>query len=83
MMDGVRLGSIPKIVGTNTRSRYPETSVGCTAVDALIGGGLPLSSLYVIDENKSRAYATVLSKYFSAEGWQNQVLIACKYRCGE
>lgn len=68
VMAGISLDAIPKIVGTNTRSRYPEISMGCAAVDTLIGGGLPLSSLCIIDENKSRAYATVLSKYFSAEG---------------
>ncbi|EFO14616.1 paxneb protein [Loa loa] len=68
MMAGIRLDAIPRIPGTNTRSRYPEISMGCTAVDVVIGGGLPLSSLCIIDENKSRAYATVLSKYFSAEG---------------
>ncbi|KAL3989784.1 PAXNEB family protein [Acanthocheilonema viteae] len=67
-MAGVRLDAISRIAGANMRSRYPEISVGCAAMDALIGGGLPLSSLYVVDENKSRAYATILSKYFSAEG---------------
>lgn len=67
-MAGVRPDAFLRIPGTNTRSGYPEILVGCTAVDALIGGGLPLSSLCIMDENKSRAYATVLSKYFSAEG---------------
>ncbi|CAG9529569.1 unnamed protein product [Cercopithifilaria johnstoni] len=67
-MAEVRLNAIPRIAGTNMRSRYPEISVGCAAMDALMGGGLPLSSLYIVDENKSRVYATVLSKYFSAEG---------------
>ncbi|VDK70070.1 unnamed protein product [Onchocerca ochengi] len=67
-MAGIRPDAIPRISGTNMRSRYPEISLGCAAVDALIGGGMPLSSLYIIDENKSRAYASVLSKYFSAEG---------------
>ncbi|MCP9257020.1 putative elongator complex protein 4 [Dirofilaria immitis] len=67
-MAGIRLDAIPRIPGTNIRSRYPEISAGCAAIDALIGGGIPLSSLYIIDEDKSRIYATVLSKYFSAEG---------------
>uniref|UniRef100_A0A915PX11 Elongator complex protein 4 n=1 Tax=Setaria digitata TaxID=48799 RepID=A0A915PX11_9BILA len=68
MMAGVRLDAVPRISGTTVRSRYPEISVGCAAVDTLIGGGIPLSSVYIIDENKSRAYAPVLSKYFIAEG---------------
>lgn len=67
-MAALRLGDIPRVIGTSTRSRYPEISFGNTAVDTLIGGGLPLSAICIIDETESRVYAAILAKYFIAEG---------------
>lgn len=67
-MAGILSDLIPRIQGTNVRSRYPEISMGCAALDAVIGSGMPLSSISIIDEDKSRAYAHILAKYFSAEG---------------
>lgn len=67
-MAGQHSQNLPHIKGTTTRSLYPETSVGCPAIDLLFGGGLPVSGVFIIDENQSRRYASVLIKYYLAEG---------------
>ncbi|VDK18368.1 unnamed protein product [Anisakis simplex] len=62
-----------RINGTTVRLRYLETSVGNSAVDRLMGGGLPLSGIYLVDEHNSRTYASVLARYFLAE----VLMVAC------
>uniref|UniRef100_A0A0N5ARE1 Elongator complex protein 4 n=1 Tax=Syphacia muris TaxID=451379 RepID=A0A0N5ARE1_9BILA len=60
------------------KSRCPITSVGCPYVDDLLGGGLPVNGVYMIDECNSRSYASVLEKYFIAEGifYNHKILVA-------
>ncbi|VDN08139.1 unnamed protein product [Thelazia callipaeda] len=67
-MCSARLAPLPRIRGTTSKSRYLEVSLGCEAVDRVIGGGMPLSSLFIVDEDKSRAFAPVLARYYCAEG---------------
>uniref|UniRef100_A0A915ANS0 Elongator complex protein 4 n=1 Tax=Parascaris univalens TaxID=6257 RepID=A0A915ANS0_PARUN len=64
----MNLNEKARISGTTVRLRYLETSVGNSAIDRLMGGGLPISSVYLIDERNSRNYSSILAKYFLAEG---------------
>lgn len=64
----MNLNEKARINGTTVRLRYLETSVGNSAIDRLMGGGLPVSGVYLIDERNSRTYSSVLARYFLAEG---------------
>ncbi|VDN20156.1 unnamed protein product [Cylicostephanus goldi] len=64
----MNLGDVVRLKGCTLKGRSLETSCGCSALDALLGGGLAVSTFCVIDELKSRAYADSLARYFIAEG---------------
>ncbi|KHN88365.1 Putative elongator complex protein 4 [Toxocara canis] len=64
----MNLNERARINGTTVRLRYLETSVGNSAIDRIMGGGLPMAGIYLVDEHNSRKYSSVLAKYFLAEG---------------
>ena len=43
-------------------------SSGVAAIDFLLGGGMPLGSLVLIEEDELRTYSDLLLRYFSSEG---------------
>eukprot|EP00088_Acartia_fossae_P000338 TRINITY_DN10130_c0_g1_i8.p1 TRINITY_DN10130_c0_g1~~TRINITY_DN10130_c0_g1_i8.p1 ORF type:complete len:351 (+),score=59.29 TRINITY_DN10130_c0_g1_i8:43-1095(+) len=47
------------------------TSTGVPQLDFLIGGGMPIGTLLVIEEDYAGSYAKLLTKYFLAEGVYN------------
>ncbi|XGW24938.1 hypothetical protein V3C99_006410 [Haemonchus contortus] len=64
----MNLNDIARLKGCTLKGRSLETSCGCSAVDSLLGGALPISSFFCVDELNSRGYAESLAKYFIAEG---------------
>jgi archaellum biogenesis ATPase FlaH len=68
----IRTGDAVKLPGTRIQNRCPVVSVGLDAIDSLMGGGLPLSNIYVISESNSKKYAPILQRYFVAEGLNNK-----------
>ncbi|KAI6192025.1 putative elongator complex protein 4 [Aphelenchoides bicaudatus] len=68
----IRSGNAARLPGTRIQNRCPVASVGVDAIDSLMGGGLPLSSVYVISELESRKYAPLLQRYFVAEALTNK-----------
>lgn len=67
----LRTGDAARLPGTRIQNRCPVVSVGLDAIDGLMGGGLPVSSIYIISETGSRKYTPVLQRYFVAEGLSN------------
>lgn len=67
----IRTGDAARLNGTRIQNRCPVVSVGVDAIDGLMGGGLPLSNIYVISESNSKKYAPLLQRYFVAEGLVN------------
>uniref|UniRef100_A0A1L8DWV6 Elongator complex protein 4 n=1 Tax=Nyssomyia neivai TaxID=330878 RepID=A0A1L8DWV6_9DIPT len=43
-------------------------STGNSSLDHIIGGGLPLGTILLVEEDKYNSYAKVLARYFLAEG---------------
>lgn len=68
----IRTGDAARLPGTRIQNRCPVISVGLDAIDNLMGGGLPLSNIYVVNEVNSRKYAPLLQRYFIAEGINNK-----------
>ncbi|VDM77167.1 unnamed protein product [Strongylus vulgaris] len=64
----MNIGDVVRLKGCTLKGRSLETSCGCSALDALLCGGLAVSTFCVIDELNSRAYADSLARYFIAEG---------------
>ncbi|KJH46348.1 hypothetical protein DICVIV_07590 [Dictyocaulus viviparus] len=62
------MNDIVCLEGCTLKGRSLETSSGCSALDTLLGGGLPVTSFCIVDELKSRTYSTSIVKYFLAEG---------------
>jgi len=44
------------------------TSTGVPSFDSILGGGLPIGSVLLIEEDINKRFSTILSKYFLAEG---------------
>ncbi|XP_032678669.1 elongator complex protein 4 isoform X2 [Odontomachus brunneus] len=61
---------IPAIPGTKPSIKNSQLliSTGIPSLDHMIGGGLPIGSIFVIEEDKYGLYAKVMLKYFMAEG---------------
>ncbi|XP_033339952.1 elongator complex protein 4 [Megalopta genalis] len=72
----------PFIPGTKPSIKNSQLliSTGIPSLDHIIGGGLPIGSLLVIEEDRFGTYAKVMTKYFAAEGvvTEQPVLIASK-----
>ncbi|XP_055920025.1 elongator complex protein 4 [Eupeodes corollae] len=60
----------PFIIGTKTSPQTGQiiTGSGNPALDELLGGGIPMNSIILIEEDKHCIYSKVLCKYFLAEG---------------
>lgn len=71
----IRTGDAARLPGTRIQNRCPVVSVGVDAVDSLMGGGLPVSNVYVISESDSRKYAPLLQRYFIAEALSNKYAV--------
>uniref|UniRef100_A0A0K0CTJ3 Elongator complex protein 4 n=1 Tax=Angiostrongylus cantonensis TaxID=6313 RepID=A0A0K0CTJ3_ANGCA len=64
----MNLCDVVRLKGCTLKGRSLETSSGCSALDTLFGGGVPVSAFCVVDELNSRAYFGSIVKYFLAEG---------------
>ncbi|XP_025832304.1 elongator complex protein 4-like [Agrilus planipennis] len=62
--------SILSIPGTraNVQSGQLLVSSGIPSVDELLGGGLPVGSVVLIEEDSGGSYSRVMLRYFLAEG---------------
>ncbi|KAM7345242.1 elongator complex protein 4 isoform 1-T6 [Cochliomyia hominivorax] len=58
------------VPGTRTSPQTGQviTSSGNPSLDVILGGGLPIGSICLIEEDKFVTYSKVLAKYFMAEG---------------
>ncbi|KAI6205013.1 putative elongator complex protein 4 [Aphelenchoides besseyi] len=64
----IRIGDVARLPGTRIQNRCAVTSTGLDAIDNLLGGGLPIPSLYVISETNSKRFASFFQRYFLSEG---------------
>lgn len=74
-MSSFRKRNIQKpIPGTRTSPQTGQviTSSGNPSMDAILGGGLPIGSICLIEEDKYVTHSKVLVKYFLAEGLLSQ-----------
>ncbi|CAK9804720.1 Elongator complex protein 4 [Anthophora plagiata] len=73
---------IPYIPGTKPSIKNSQllVSSGIPSLDHTIGGGLPVGSLFIVEEDRYSTYAKVMLKYFMAEGLvtDQPLLIASK-----
>lgn len=67
---------IPIGVLPSTQTSDAITSWGLRAVDVALGGGLPLSSLTIVAEDKPTSYHIPLLSYVSAQGLANTHAVA-------
>ncbi|XP_051155601.1 elongator complex protein 4 [Leptopilina boulardi] len=65
-----KIKKLPPIPGTkpSTHNAQLFISTGIPSLDHVIGGGLPIGSIFLIEEDKYGNYANVMLKYFIAEG---------------
>ncbi|CAD5118338.1 unnamed protein product [Dimorphilus gyrociliatus] len=75
-----RRGPVRQIKGAK-RSLYNDSlliSTGVPGIDSIIGGGLPLGTILLVEEDETTCYGDVIERYFIAEGVVNQhrVIIA-------
>ncbi|XP_047023046.1 elongator complex protein 4 [Helicoverpa zea] len=61
------------IGGTKVKNSLPIISSGIPSLDHVIGGGLPVGSIFAVEEDVLANYSKILLKYFLAEG------VACKH----
>ncbi|KAK0159586.1 hypothetical protein PV327_010682 [Microctonus hyperodae] len=61
---------VPYIPGTKPSIKNAQLliSTGITSLDSIIGGGLPIGSILVIEEDTYGNYAKIMLNYFLAEG---------------
>ncbi|XP_012523431.1 elongator complex protein 4 [Monomorium pharaonis] len=61
---------LPTIPGTRPSLRNSQLliSTGIPSLDSTIGGGLPIGSIFLIEEDKYGFYGKIVIKYFMAEG---------------
>jgi len=70
------LGALPG-VSPSLHSNQLLTSTGTPHLDTLLGGGLPLGSLLLLQEDSGGSYGKLLVRYFLSEGLvHNQALLA-------
>lgn len=65
-----KIKKLPPIPGTkpSTHNAQLFISTGIPSLDHVIGGGLPIGSIFLIEEDKYGNYANTMLKYFIAEG---------------
>ncbi|XP_058800743.1 elongator complex protein 4 isoform X2 [Phymastichus coffea] len=68
---------LPNIPGTKPTTRNAQLliSSGIPSLDHFIGGGLPIGSILLIEEDTYSTYSKVMYKYFIAEGIVNNHLV--------
>lgn len=66
-----------KIHGTKIKGRGLFAFTGTTALDSIIGDGVPNSSLIFIDELKTRKFFKPIARCFLAEGIESNHTILC------
>ena len=70
------LGALPG-VSPSLHSNQLLTSTGTPHLDTLLGGGLPLGSLLLLQEDSGGSYGKLLARYFLSEGLvHNHALLA-------
>lgn len=67
---------LPTGVLPSTHTSDPITSWGLRAIDVALGGGLPLSTLTIVAEDKPTSYHIPLVSYVSAQGLANGHAVA-------
>nr|XP_026491385.1 elongator complex protein 4 [Vanessa tameamea] len=65
--------SLSSINGTKLKNNLPYISSGIPSLDFIIGGGLPVGGIFLVEEDVLGSYSRVLTKYFLAEG------VVCKH----
>ncbi|XP_050362777.1 elongator complex protein 4 [Nymphalis io] len=65
--------SLSSINGTKVKNNLPYISSGIPSLDFIIGGGLPVGGIFLIEEDVLGSYSRILTKYFLAEG------VVCKH----
>ncbi|KAI9168411.1 Elongator subunit elp4 [Blastocladiella emersonii ATCC 22665] len=70
--------ALPPGVKLSPHNALALLSTGVGSLDDLLGGGLPLGTLLVIEEDRATGYAQLLLQYFIAQGIQHghHVLVA-------
>ena len=64
-------------VSPSLHSNQLLTSTGTPHLDSLLGGGLPLGSLLLLQEDSGGSYGKLLVRYFLSEGLvHNHALVA-------
>jgi elongator complex protein 4 len=61
---------LPRGTKLSTHNGQVLVSTGVSSLDDLFGGGLPLGSLLIVDEDRGTGYATLLLQYFISQGLQ-------------
>ncbi|CAG0918451.1 unnamed protein product [Notodromas monacha] len=73
---------VPKIPGVKAASPSNQlvVSTGIVSLDTIIGGGFPVGSLTIIEEDILGAHSDVMLRYFLAEGLihEHRLMLACK-----
>ncbi|KAK4883015.1 hypothetical protein RN001_006334 [Aquatica leii] len=66
--------SVLNIPGTkpNIQNSQLLTSSGIPSLDELLGGGIPVGTVFLIEEDQQGTYAKIILKYFLAEGIVNE-----------
>lgn len=61
---------IPFISGTKPSVKNAQllASTGIPSLDHILGGGLPIGSIFIIEEDTYEVYSKIMVKYFMAEG---------------
>lgn len=69
----IKKDDTPEIKGVRTSIRNGKvTSSGSESLDFVIGGGLEISSLFLIGEDRYGRHSNVLTKLFLADGFHHK-----------
>lgn len=72
----IKKDDTPGIEGVRNSARNGKiTSSGCGSLDFVLGGGLEVSSMFLIGEDKYSRHSNVLTKLFLADGFQHNHII--------
>jgi len=77
-------GSLPPGVRPSLHNNQLLVSSGCPSLDTLLGGGVAVGTLLLVEEDTHRSYTQVLKKLFIGEGVMcNHVLYLASTRDGD